>query len=346
MIVETLLFWAIAPVLFGFWARTPYARVLTPRLITWYYRYLVVHTVVVLPLAALANSSYFLPKLMCVAAIVASLYFIWYEYFNASKPDALPIGIKVDAVGDLVRESVLNSIWPHRRRTPASSLADHKAITITSPRSEQTDLARASDIDLGIVGTQTPSLEARGKLWLYQHLFSAQEKTLAAKRKVNEEAALTLRSLEPLHEAIERAQHIRANAVIGDRVRDEFKAEEDERTIRQRERDERAADQDRKAKEAEGKRAAAEAQMELDRRRREARLTGEVAPSLTAENLFRQRAEQIAKYGATGRFMPIAEEMRLKLIAERGGEEHLTDEDLNRIELIFAEARRMDESKS
>ncbi len=345
MNATTLFLWAIVPVAFGFWARTPYARVLTPRFITWYYRYLVVHPVVIL-MAALAVWPTFSVQLACVIALLINLHFVWYEYFTANKPDALPIGIKFDAVADEARESLLNWIWPHRRSVSVSSVGKHKEMTIASPPGEPTDLARAGDIDLGIVGTHSPSLEARGKLWLYQLLFKAQEQTLAAKRKVNEEATLTLRSTEQLHEAIERTQHMRAKPVIGDRVRDEFKVEEDERTIRQRERDERAADQDRKAKEAEAKRAAVEAQIELDRRRREARLAGEITPSLTAEDRFRQRAEQIAKYGSTGRFMPIAEELRAKLIAERGGEEHLTEEDLNKIELIFAEARRQEESKS
>lgn len=77
---------------------------------------------------------------------------------------------------------------------------------------------------------------------------------------------------------------------------------------------------------------------------REEAPTDRVKPS--AEDLFRAEAEQIMKHGFSGKFMGIAAEFREQLIKERGGEENLTDEDRERIEQVFALARRKQESKS
>lgn len=343
MITNTILFWALVPVAFGFWARTPIARVLTPRFITWFYRYLVAHTVVVFLAALLVAPAP--ATIVYSSALVANLYFVYYDYYNANKPDALPIGVKMDALGDLTREALLNLIWPSRRRVSVSSARDKQPQSTELQRADPTDVTRS--LDLGLVGTNTVFKDDRGRLWAQGLLLKAGQNALVSKREFNEQAISTLRSDEQLQEAIERSQHRKFQPdAIRSRVRDEFETEDDERSIRRAERQERLARQESAAREAHGKREAAEAQIEFDRRRREARLAGEVAPSVTAEDRFRQRAEQIARYGSTGRFMPIAVEWRAKLIVERGGEEHLTEEDLNRIELIFAEARRLEESKS
>jgi len=103
--------------------------------------------------------------------------------------------------------------------------------------------------------------------------------------------------------------------------------------------------------------AAAEAAAELEdrkialeqqkRRREEAgNKQPRTSSQQSAEDVFRAQAEQILQHGATGRFIPIAEEMRQKLIDERGGEENLTDADREHIELMFEHARRKEESKS
>jgi len=60
---------------------------------------------------------------------------------------------------------------------------------------------------------------------------------------------------------------------------------------------------------------------------------------------FREDIEQLMETGTLGSFMAIAEEYRQELIAERGGEEHLTEKDKENIELAFEHARRCQESK-
>lgn len=212
-------------------------------------------------------------------------------------------------------------------------------------RVERADLERAGDIDLGL--SQNPTWLERGRLWANERLSKAQTQALEAKQQLHAAAASFLRSQENLQEEIERHQHWKSNIdAIRERVRGEFDAEEDERAIRRAERRKRLAEIEREAKKAEGELATIEAQIEADRRRREANPLGDSRPISTAEDIFRLRVEQILNHGSVGRFMPIADEYRTKLIVERGGEEQLTDDDRARIELIFELARRQQESKS
>lgn len=86
---------------------------------------------------------------------------------------------------------------------------------------------------------------------------------------------------------------------------------------------------------------------EIERKQLERQAQGGAKRSsrATAEDAFRQEAEQIMEHGVSGRFLPIAEEFRQQLIHKRGGEEYLTDEDKERIERVFEAARRREESK-
>ena len=321
----------LAPLPFAAWASTPAARVLIPGFLTWFYRYLVVHVFLLAIVAQVHPSA--IGAIGYFAASVVCIYFVMYDYFNANKPDDPPLGIKMMAVLSVTWES-FSDRWGLKRSGGALE------------RGAPADLASAGDINLGLAGTLTPSMGVRGKLWLHELMFKSQENALAAQRKTLEEAAANLRAQEKFAVEAERARHLRAKPVIAERVRDEFKAEVEERTISQRERDQRSADEHRKAKEAQAKRKSAIAQIEFDKRRREVRLLGEEKPKETAEEQFRREAEQILKFGVTGRFGPIAEQCRVALIAERGGVEHLTEDDKERLELIFALAQRQEESKS
>ncbi len=342
---ELLFFtWSIAPVAFGAWASTPYARVVMPGVLTWFYRYLIGHFVLLLMIAQSLSVPHSLTFYLLASFCV---WFLLYDYFNANKPDHLPLGIKLVALISVAKDGAATHSWPPKPSFGTTSAAVDGGQSSALQRAQPTEAARSRGIGLGLLGTHHFSADERGRLWAYERLFKARTKTLAANTEVNEATIAALRSDEQLHEAFERTIHLQDNPdEIRARVREEFQAEDDERAIRRAERQRRRAEHERGATEAAGKQEATTAQIEFDRRRREARLAGEVPPSLTAEDRFRQRAEQIAKYGSTGRFMPIAEEMRATLIAQRGGEEHLTDEDLDRIELIFAEARRQEESRS
>jgi hypothetical protein len=183
-------------------------------------------------------------------------------------------------------------------------------------------------------------------LWAHELITKAQRKVLAEKRLLNDEGVSFLRSQEHLQEAIERNHHWKANPhVIHDRVRDEFDAEEKERAIRRRERDKRWAQEDREAKAAEVELATFVARAEADKLRQNAPHSGGANKSETAEDIVRKQAKQILNHGSTGRFVPIAEEYRAELIDKRGGVEHLTDEDNERIELMFELAHHKQESK-
>lgn len=321
----------LAPLPFAAWASTPTARVLMPGFLTWFYRYLVVHVFLLAIVAQVHPSA--IGAIGYFAASVVCIYFVMYDYFNANKPHDLPVGIKMMAV--------LSETW-EREATRWGLQRSGGALERRVP----TDLASAGDIDLGLTGTLTPSLAMRGKLWLYELMFKSQVNVLAAQRKTLEEAAANLRAQEKFAVEAERARHLRANPVIADRVRNEFKVEKEERKISQRVRDQRSADEHRKATEAQRTRDSAIAQTELDKRRREARRLGEDKPKETAEEQFRRQADLILKVGAAGRFVSIAEQLRADLIKERGGLEHLTEEDRDRLDRIFVLAQRLEESKS
>lgn len=324
-----LLLWSAAPVLFGAWASTPHARALMPRVLTWFYRYLLLHIFLVILVGQSVTSGavgYF-------AIAVACIYFAMFDYFNADKPDGLPVGVKLEGLLSIAREGLAARSWPQGSATPQ--------------RAEHSNASLAHGMDLGLLGTNPISANSRGRLWALEVMLKAHQKVLGAKRQFNEEAIATLRSDEHLQQEIQRTQHWKQDPhAIPDRVREEFEIEADERKIRREERRERLAQQERATKEADGKREAAEAQIEVDRRRRDVRLLGQEKPRETAEDQFRRQAEQILKLGASGRFLPIAEQCRADLIAERGGVEHLTEADHERLELIFQLAQRQEESKS
>lgn len=324
-------------IIFAGWAANPSPRVLMPRFLTWFYRYLILHTALAYIFLSFAESVYSQITFGLVAFL--SLYCVLFHYFDANDPDRLPIGIKLLALVELAKDRLFD-----RSGSAPPDLPDAQS---QSRALEPSHPARSQGLDLAVMGTDPLSEDTRGRLWAIELLLKAQKRTAVAKREFNEEAIATLRSDEQLHEAMRRSQHWKQQPeVIAARAREDFETEADERAIRRAERQERLADQERARREAEGKLEATEAQIESEQRRRQARLTGDIAPPVSAEERFRQRAEQIVTYGSTGRFMPISEEWRIKLIAQRGGEEHLTDEDRERIELLFAEARRLEESKS
>ena len=322
--------WSMAPLPIAMWASTPHARAIMPRFLTWFYRYLIAHIFLLMLVGQSAGSGAFGYFAMAVVCI----YVVIYDYFDANRPDALPIGVKLDALLSLSFESLKARRWP--QRSPPSP-----------QRTEDANASLAHGIDLGLLGTTPLSTSSRGKLWALETMLKAHEKVLTAKRSFNEEAIATLRSDEKLQEAYRRTQHWRHDSdAIAARVTDEFKAEADERQLRQKERDERAAEQERKTIIALTQQATAKAEAEVSRRRHEARLLGEVKPKETPEEKFRREAEQILEFGVSGRFGPIAHQCRVALIAKRGGEEHLTEEDHERLEFIFALAQRQEESKS
>ena len=173
-------------------------------------------------------------------------------------------------------------------------------------------------------------------------------KTLAAKETRNEAAAAFLKSEEHLQEEVERNRHWKSNiGVIQDRVRAEFNAEDDARRINRLETDARLSELELQAAEARDALEAGMDKIEANRQRRQQKRSQEpkTDPKDKAEEAFRRDAEQILNYGAAGKYMGIAEEYRAKVIKERGGEQNLTYEDKERIELVFELARRHQESK-
>lgn len=68
-------------------------------------------------------------------------------------------------------------------------------------------------------------------------------------------------------------------------------------------------------------------------------------PRESFESKFRRQAEDTLRHGDVGPAMKVAREVIDELIAKRGGEKNLTDEDLENIAFLKAEALRRDESK-
>ena len=73
--------------------------------------------------------------------------------------------------------------------------------------------------------------------------------------------------------------------------------------------------------------------------------SGPKPPRESFESKFRRQAKDTLQHGDVGLAMKVAREVIDELIAERGGEENLTDEDLENIAFLKAEALRRDESK-
>ena len=69
-------------------------------------------------------------------------------------------------------------------------------------------------------------------------------------------------------------------------------------------------------------------------------------PQQSRADRLEQMTDDILRYGTTGLASKIARRKIEELIAERGGREHLTKDDEERIRLALAEALREDESKS
>lgn len=207
------------------------------------------------------------------------------------------------------------------------------------------DLAQAGDIPLDASGVST--WRERGRLRAHERLAAAQTAVARAKEKLNTAIAAYLESQQAVHEQFERNELWHANIdVVRRRIQDEYDAEDHQRAVRRLERQLELAEAEQRAAEAEAQLEATQARLDAEKQRRDEKKNGQHAPKRPSrEDSFRQEAELIKEHGVSGRFLPIAEAIRQELIAARGGEEYLTEEDRERIERIFALARRYEESK-
>ena len=103
--------WYLGPLPFGLYARTNQARAIMPRIVGWYYKYVIWHGIF-FAMVGLSNNR--TPLAISVIVVGAICVWFWlFDYFDPDRPDYVPPGVRLWA-----------TLWPGVARDREHGLVD------------------------------------------------------------------------------------------------------------------------------------------------------------------------------------------------------------------------------